>query len=196
MAVGLSRLFLFWLEGWHQRLRALPLFPLAECLEPWLSQQWARCLHLELGCRCVPAGGHSFYFSNEGFLEGDGKLHGFCRRYLGRGDVSRMATGRSDGSSQEVPGGGELHLPSPPLSPRRRQCPFVPFFCCSFSRKFTGPGNLCVPGANQNASLPLCLTYLSNCLQGAEPPFGCGNCFPHLLLPPSPWGVANRAQVG
>lgn len=54
--------------------------------------------------------------------------------------------GSGDGSSQEVPGGGELHLPSPLLSPLQGQCPVVPFFCYSFSRKVTCPGNLSVPG--------------------------------------------------
>ena len=91
----------FWLEGWHQLLSALPLFPPSVCLELWPSRLPASCLHLELGCSCVPAGGHSFFFfSNEVFLEGDGKLPGFCRSYLGGSDVSRAGAGQ-----------GELALP-------------------------------------------------------------------------------------
>lgn len=41
-----------------------------------------------------------FFFLNEGFLEGDGKLPGFCRSYLGGSDVSRAGAGQ-----------GELALP-------------------------------------------------------------------------------------
>lgn len=44
--------------------------------------------------------GTHFFFSNEGFLEGDGKLPGFCRSYLGGSDVSRAGAGQ-----------GELALP-------------------------------------------------------------------------------------
>lgn len=45
------------------------------------AQQGASCLHLEFWCGLIPARGHFFYFSNEGFLGGDGKLHNFCKSY-------------------------------------------------------------------------------------------------------------------
>lgn len=81
----------------------------------------------------VPAGGHLSYFSNEGLLEGDGNFTFFCRRCLGENDVPGVAARQGQGgSSQELPGGGERHLPSPPLS-----CvwtvPSVTLVCCCFS---------------------------------------------------------------
>lgn len=75
--------------GWKagmDRLSALPLSPLRECLELWPPSKGPAVCIWKWGTGVFLLES-TFYFPNEGFLEGGGKLHGFLQEVFGGSDI-------------------------------------------------------------------------------------------------------------
>lgn len=68
------------------RLSALPLSPLRECLELWPPSKGPAVCIWKWGTGVFLLES-TFYFPNEGFLEGGGKLHGFLQEVFGGSDI-------------------------------------------------------------------------------------------------------------